>query len=267
MIELDAREFFHAITELRAVQLLTNAIDEKSLTITTSDTLIVRSHVARLMAAVENLGARSAIKSALRLQQAIEDEEHGVTYLMLLTVLADVESRFADHLDDIQIFVLDEAEARAFGGNSIVDPAISFKFPSTIFEFDEAAKCIALGRHTASVFHLMRVLEIGLRALARYLGIEDPIKPAGKNWAVMLKSIKEKADEQWPPSKSAKVSQRITFDNIYANLDAVRNPWRNSTMHVETIYTPHEASHIFNCTHFFMQKLASLCDEEGSEFC
>ncbi len=265
MLELDAREFFHAITELRAVQLLTNAIDEKSVVVTPSDALIIRSHLARLLAAVGKLGARSAIKSALRLQAAIADEAHEVTYLMLLTVLADVESRFADHLDDIQIFVLDEADARAFVGDAIVDPGVSFNFPSTIFEFDEGAKCIALGRDTAGVFHMMRVLEIGLRALARYLGIEDPIKPASKNWAAMLKLIKDEADVKWQPSKSAKIKERIMFDNIYATLDAVRNPWRNSTMHVETIYTPHEAGHIFNCTHFFMQKLADLCDENGNE--
>lgn len=58
-------------------------------------------------------------------------------------------------------------------------------------------------------------------------------------------------------------SEGAEFEALYANLDAVRNPWRNATMHVETIYAPHEALHILRCSAFFMSKLNTLCDENG----
>src|SRR5262245_12085022 len=66
-----------------------------------------------------------------------------------------------------------------FGG----DFADKFKTMGA-FELDEAAKCFALGRPTACVFHLMRIMEIGIRALANSLQIPDPAKPAEKNWGL-----------------------------------------------------------------------------------
>ena len=62
------------------------------------------------------------------------------------------------------------------------------KFSDTgVFELDEAAKCLALGRSTAAVFHLMRAMEVGIRSVARCLGIPDPLKPAERNWGSILK--------------------------------------------------------------------------------
>src|SRR5262249_13649752 len=37
------------------------------------------------------------------------------------------------------------------------------KFPSVVYDVTEAGKCLALGRDTAAVLHLMRVLERGLQ--------------------------------------------------------------------------------------------------------
>lgn len=50
---------------------------------------------------------------------------------------------------------------------------------------------------------------------------------------------------------------------IYASLDAVKNPWRNDTMHPAAKYTDDEAEHIFVAVKGFMMKLASRCDESG----
>jgi hypothetical protein len=56
------------------------------------------------------------------------------------------------------------------------------------------------------------------------------------------------------------------FEELYASLDAVRNPWRNAPMHVERKYTDDEAEHIFVAVKGFMMKLASRCDEDGKPF-
>jgi len=44
-------------------------------------------------------------------------------------------------------------------------------FPSAREDMKEAKNCYVLGRHTAAVFHAMRVLEYGLKALADDVGI------------------------------------------------------------------------------------------------
>ncbi len=115
------------------------------------------------------------------------------------------------------------------------------------------------------MFHAMRVLEVGVHALAKRLHIPDPITAAQRNWAMMLREIQGKIDGNWPRKERIPLSEGSQYESVYVTLDSVRNPWRNATMHVETIYAPHEVIHIINCVHFFMQKLALLCDEEGND--
>jgi len=147
-----------------------------------------------------------------------------------------------------------------FGG------AVAAKFLSAAFDIDEASKCFALGRSTASVFHLMRVMEIGIRATARCLGIPDPIKPAERNWGHILGEIRKDLDAHGgaAPTKAwAVAGDKEFFEGAYASLDAVRVAWRNTTMHVENKYTTDEAEHIWSAVKGFITKLASRCDEKG----
>ncbi len=138
-------------------------------------------------------------------------------------------------------------------------------FPNTAFELEEAAKCIAFGRHTASVFHAMRMLELGIKAISKRLGIPDPTKAAERNWAFILKEIKTQIDSQWPAQTRMPGTEGAKFDALYASLDAAKNPWRNATMHVENTYALHEALHILRCSGFFMKQLMTLADEQGND--
>jgi hypothetical protein len=70
--------------------------------------------------------------------------------------------------------------------------------------------------------------------------------------------LRNKGSKVW-----ALPSDAVFFAEIYASLDAVRNVWRNATMHIENKYTPEEAEHIFAAVRGFMRKLASRCDELG----
>jgi len=132
------------------------------------------------------------------------------------------------------------------------------------FELDEAAKCRALSRPTAAVFHLMRILEVGISALAASLGIPDPVKPAERNWAIILKKIKEDGiDKKWPTAADRMSGDGLLFESLHASLDAVKNPWRNEAMHVSGKYTDDEAKHIFVAVEGFMKKLSARMDENG----
>jgi len=56
---------------------------------------------------------------------------------------------------------------------------VSQKFPKAVTDIQEAAKCYATGRSTASVFHLMRVMEHAVQFLGKKLGIS---LVGQKNW-------------------------------------------------------------------------------------
>jgi len=143
---------------------------------------------------------------------------------------------------------------------------VATKFASAAaFEIDESGKCFSLNRYTATVFHLMRVMEVGITAARKSLGIPDPIKHGERNWGDILRKfdVELKARNAQQPKRWSTMSDEDFFAEVYVSLDAVRNVWRNSTMHVEKTYTEEEAEHIFSAVRGFMRKLASRVDENG----
>src|SRR5438874_2489556 len=110
-------------------------------------------------------------------------------------------------------------------------------------------------RPTASVFHCMRMLEIGIKSFAARLGIDDPVRPAERNWGFILRKIKGKIDDAYKAEQRMPGSEGAFMEALYATLDAVKNPWRNETMHVEGVYTDAEAAFILYNTIAFIQKM------------
>ena len=140
---------------------------------------------------------------------------------------------------------------------------VAAKFLGVAYEIDEAGKCIALERSTAAAFHAIRCLEGGIRALSRCLVIPDPTRASDRNWGAILKSLKDEIDKRWPGSSTRLHGDGQFFDNAYAALAAIQNPWRNATMHLDQKYTLDEAQNIFEVVKGFMTRLASRCDENG----
>ncbi|MDE3181007.1 MAG: hypothetical protein KGM47_15275 [Acidobacteriota bacterium] len=194
-------------------------------------------------------------------------EDGVITTRDLGSMIGELSNRMEDECKSKVFLSLSPREAEFF---SPTEPLFGVDFASKFpgggaFELDEAAKCLALGRATAAVFHLMRVMEIGIRALSKCLNIPDPIQPSQRNWGRILTTIKEQGiDQKWPTAAAKTLAGAEIFDELHASLDAVKNPWRNATMHVENKYTYEEAEHIFFSVKGFMKKLASRMDEEGS---
>ena len=112
----------------------------------------------------------------------------------------------------------------------------------------------------------MRMLEIGIKSFAARLGIDDPVRPAERNWGFILRKIKGKIDDAYKAEQRMPGSEGAFMEALYATLDAVKNPWRNETMHVEGVYTDAEAAFILYNTIAFIQKMATGFDENGN-FC
>jgi HEPN domain-containing protein len=131
------------------------------------------------------------------------------------------------------------------------------KFPSAVFDIDESCKCLALGRYTACVFHLMRVMEIALHSVYACLAIPAPITGNDKTWGSIIQKIRN----EYRGRKN--FSEMALFQEFHSLLDAVKDAWRNGTMHVENKYTEEEAKVILQTVKGYMIKLASRMDEKG----
>ena len=199
-----------------------------------------------------------------RLQHLLKSDF--VTWERLSGSAKEIRSRLADELNLRTVLVIETDKQNYFKPSApLFGSDFAAKFASNgVYELDEAAKCLALGRSTAGVFHLMRIMEVGIRSLARCLQIPDPVKPADRNWGKILEKIwNDGIEKKWPKAGDRLVGDGALFEELHASLDAVKNPWRNSTMHVEKKYTDDEAEHIFVSVKGFMKKLASRCDEDG----
>jgi hypothetical protein len=227
------------------------------------DRAFAQSRVSGLAEHLEVLNARMTAMSAAKVAEYCQSQEPD--WSGFKTRIDEVRSRLIDELTLVKVFAI-EADKHQFFEPTTPLFGVEFeaKFISAAFDLSEAGKCLALGRSTACVFHLMRIMEAGIRAVARCLSIPDPIKPADRNWGKMLERIwKDGIEKRWPTVASRTTGDGQIFEALHASLDSVKNPWRNATMHVENKYTPEEAEDIFVAVRGFMRKLASRMDGQG----
>jgi hypothetical protein len=230
------------------------------------DRLFIAGKLTRLREHLDALGARVTMLT-------VEDAQKRITGALATwgnveESIDEIGNNLRRELSLLTLLVLEPKEQAYFEPKELhfgLDVALGF-LSTASFEIDEAAKCLALGRSTAAVFHLMRVMEIGIRAVARCLQIPDPTQPPNRNWGNILREIKADLDAHTgrSPTKTWTVpNDKEFFESAYVSLDAVRVAWRNTTMHVEKKYTDDEAKHIFVAVRGFMMGLASRCDENG----
>ena len=106
MQELLSKFFVSVSVELRTLQNALNNVENKQEALT-DDNRIKHfiPHVERLLYNLNSLNAVAAIASAKRLEATLKSL-NPITIADLGTVLYDIESRFADHLDSVKLFVL-----------------------------------------------------------------------------------------------------------------------------------------------------------------
>ena len=126
-------------------------------------------------------------------------------------------------------------------------PEVEARFPGSAYDIDEAGRCLALRRPTATVHHCLCILEQGLRGHALWRGAVDTPSQAGRRRQSILSDLRRDGCDS----------------DLLAALDAVRRAWRGAVLQVGPKYTEEEAERIFGLVGPFMRRLAQLCDEDG----
>jgi hypothetical protein len=108
--------------------------------------------------------------------------------------------------------------------------------PSANEDIQEAGTCLALERATASVMHLMRVLEAGLAVLAKTLGVTKQ-----NDWGRYLREIDD-ALAAWIKASGARSADEQFYAEVATTIDHMRRAWRNPTMHRGSSRRPRTAS-------------------------
>jgi hypothetical protein len=130
-------------------------------------------------------------------------------------------------------------------------PEITAMFLAAAREVTEATRCYAFERNTACVFHLMRALEIALKAFAYKLNAG--FASGSKNWGEVVAALEPR------------LNPKNTEDaEILAYLRNIKNAWRNPTMHTKRDYDAEQTCDILRNTRNLMLHVARRLKSSSS---
>lgn len=125
-----------------------------------------------------------------------------------------------------------------------------------------ACRCFALDEWTASVFHLMRVLELGLRAFAEKVGL-DQEAIVNENWKNIIDRVESKIRRIELESKSSEKAKKLQeYSAAAAQFRYFKDAWRNHVSHAHVSYDGREAEIIFAHVKAFIIQMAGMISEE-----
>lgn len=136
------------------------------------------------------------------------------------------------------------------------------------FDMEEAGICLSLECSTACVFHLSRVIESALKAVANKFAF-----PYSPSWDNILKRMRDKRDalrdeaNTKPHPKNASELRRLSdfLADVEAKSHSIKDSWRNSTIHNPAKrYNTVQAESLLRDTQAFMATVSNGFAQNGS---
>jgi hypothetical protein len=133
------------------------------------------------------------------------------------------------------------------------------RFPEIMGDVEEAAKCLALSRYAAAVFHSLQIIEAALIELGTFLKVEDPRSGWTAVSSALNKVIKKNHHERTRFEK-----RNFSFlEQVQGTTEGLKNAWRNKISHVHgrliimtADFSPDVAEEILFATRSFVRRLA-----------
>ena len=198
---------------------------------------------------VRHLNLRSSIKQMLRLHDRIASGTCRTSELSSL--VAELRVRIVEDLGDrafycvndpqeIEEMFIQEAPDRPGGlrikrPDEIFDPVILSRFGDCVDDLEQAIRCYIFSCYTACVFHLMKVVEQGVREVAVLAGLTDD-KPS---WGAVLNIVDKYAFRTEHKDLPAGVKpHRDLLTELSSEMHAIQRAWRNRVSHIENKLIP-----------------------------
>jgi hypothetical protein len=196
------------------------------------------------------------------LENAIPSLIDGITWSDARSFYECFHTTFAAELD-AQLFLFMPSDQAGFysedePGAEVADSLqlLDKNFPNAHTDLCKAGSCFASGMFTASVYHLMRVAELGLVSVAVSLNV-----PEGQRmgWDVLLRECYSKMKEiesgkAKPPNWK---DRREAYSSLLSLFELVKNGWRNPVSHIPRVYDKPKAKRMFSHIHSLMETLKS----------
>lgn len=260
MLAVSATDIMVAFAQIERIAALTGQWEDP--TPASPDTEVlrkVRKHVASHYTAIRDaahaMGAPVTRAAASRAVTRLNGREN-LTFRELRVINNEIGSRLEDEILSLNFYCMPKMSSEYYNpAEPLFGASVANRIPEASDDVSEAGKCFAVGRYTASAFHLMRAMEVAVKVLSSELGIENVEREWGKLLSDIAKAIE-------PMRKGEK---RDEWSAVHANLYHVKQAWRNKTMHPKRTYTEEEAREVFDAMKAFMRQLASLLPVSAEE--
>lgn len=203
-------------------------------------------HVEKLIAELE---LESSAFPAERIRSALANRNYPKH--LLAHNVGDLLNRLHDELSSRQFIFVSSRSAKYYKQIGLFGQEVSDCFPSAIDDIQDAGTALALGLGTSCVMHLMRVMEVGLKVLAKELEV-----PYAPSWDAYLTKIEQNISAKYS-LKSAEWKQReALYREVSGDLLTIKQAWRNTAMHIDRRYSPEQAGEILSAVGTLMQRMA-----------
>jgi hypothetical protein len=182
----------------------------------------------------------------------------------LAMALHDLEWQLNRRLNAVNFALIPEEVTSYFEQDQLFGEVVYNAFPEARADIKDAGNCIAAELYTASVFHLMRAAELGLRRLARklkakvkYDGKPQPLEYAV--WDRIITACHNKIKEARAISPGGKREEALRrYSDIADHCLFMKDIWRNNTAHARRAYSQHEAIAAYKRVHDFYLSIVSV---------
>jgi hypothetical protein len=176
-------------------------------------------------------GSRDAFKAELESQLFLQVFPHRISYYT------------REHTD---------GQAPWIGGETKALLVALEGFKDSHFDAMEAGNCISFGRSTAGVYHLMRIAEYGLVAVATAANVPDI---EHRSWDKMLAGIHKHIKTIESQSQPGWLEQRKRFSDLCSWLTVIKSGWRNPVSHIPRSYSEATAMSMFSAVKTLFERL------------
>jgi hypothetical protein len=193
-------------------------------------------------------GLDLAVRQIEKIQKALDRPEAFLK--SVLPMLAELSERINDYLHSRALLLVPTAQRSYYETPTHGWEPVIEKLPKAVDNIGEASKCYALGRNTGCVYHLMGVLQEALEALGRRLRVH--IDPCKDTWNTLLRNVEDAIAARSGVKAKTWRKLELFYSELVFDLRAVKNAWRNPTMHFRSAYTDQQAKRVYDRVQEFM---------------
>lgn len=183
-----------------------------------------------LASSIRQIDSLVSVLGALGARAEWDEAERGVSQIC---------RRVSEELTSRLVLVGDAKAAELFEAERPFGDLAAITFPNADLDLREAARCYAMARWTAAVFHSMRAVEVVLRELAARHGVESD----NPNWGHLLNRI-----DQVIRGLEEEGADRQRTAEIVLILRQIKHVWRNPVSHAGTHFSEADAEFVWCST-------------------